>query len=82
MKKLLLLYFLLLTSNCIFPQQQKSEDSLAAIINKQAGDTSEVNALVLLAFRNFNFDSSIYYVQKGLVLARKLKYKKEKQIVF
>ena len=75
MKNLLLLLFLLLTSNCIYPQQQKFEDSLRAIINKQAGDTNEVNALALLANQQSNSDSTIRYVHQGLILSQKLKYR-------
>ncbi|MGB4840345.1 MAG: ATP-binding protein, partial [Saprospiraceae bacterium] len=75
MKNLFLILILLFASSNIYPQQQKFEDSLRAIINKKAGDISEVNALALLANQQSNPDSKIYYVQKGMVLAQKLEYK-------
>ena len=76
MKNLLFLFFLLFINNSAHPQQQKIEDSLIAIINKNTSDTNEVNALAYLANQHLSFDSAINYVQSGLMLAQKLKYKK------
>ena len=57
---------------------QKEMDSLLAIINKQHGDTAEVNALALFANQLSNPDSAFTYVQRGLDLSEKLNYKKGK----
>ena len=76
MKKLWFIILLLIISNSSISQQQSFEDRLRAIINKNAGDTTEVNALTYLADRTLSFDSTINYVKKALILARRLKYKK------
>ena len=64
----------MLTSASVW--SQKEMDSLLAIVNKQKGDTTEVNALTLLANQHTNPDSAFAYVQKGLMLSEKLNYKK------
>ena len=76
MKNLVFIIFLLFISTGSYSQQQRMEDSLRSIINKHAGDTNEVNALAYLANQHLSFDSTIKYVQRGLMLAQKLKYKK------
>jgi two-component system NtrC family sensor kinase len=76
MKNKIFIILILLSSNGIYAQQQNSEDSLRAIIDKQKGDTTEVNALAYLGNQQTQFDSGIIYAQQGLLLAQKLNYRK------
>ena len=66
----------MLAAGSVWSQQEM--DSLLAIINKQKGDTTEVNALALFAIKQTNPDSAFIYVQKGLELSERLNYKKGK----
>ena len=75
-KKILLVFHGLLTILSIAHGQEKVSDSLKAVIHLHAGDTSEVNAIVLLGRFETNGDSAIKYSREGLKLARKLDYKK------
>ena len=61
---------------------QNETDSLLAIIEKQKADSTEVNALALLANKLTNPDSAFTYLQKGLQLSEKLNYKKGKADCF
>ena len=74
MKNLSIIIFLLFISNSIHAQKQNIQDSLKAVINKDAGDTNEVNALIYLASQQSQFDSTIEYLERGFKLAQKLKY--------
>ena len=56
--------------------QQNGKDSLLMIINKHAGTTTEVDALVSLGRLYTRADSMFLYAEKGLSLARKINYKK------
>jgi hypothetical protein len=57
--------------------QQNGKDSLLMIINKHAGTTTEVDALVSLGHMyRARADSMFLYAEKGLSLARKINYKK------
>ena len=56
--------------------QQNGKDSLLMIINKHAGTTTEVDALVSLGRMYTRADSMFLYAEKGLSLARKINYKK------
>ena len=70
---------LLITLVPLFVYAQHNErDSLLALINKNNGDTSEVNALTHLASMQTNSDSAINYAKKGLVLAEKINFMKGK----
>ena len=75
-KNLSIIFFLLFISNSILAQKQNIQDSLKAIINKDAGDTNEVNGLIYLANQQSQFDSTIKYLERGFKLAQKLKYQK------
>jgi len=74
MKFFLVLIFLSLTFN--IKAQTDSVDSLRAILNKQKGDSTEVDAISHLGMLQTQFDSVIKYVQRGLLLAEEIKYKK------
>ena len=75
MKAFLSAFFLLLFSCCAFTQVP-NVDTLRQIANNQREDTSKVLALSTLAdYYGFNqFDSSIFYAQKTIDLARKINY--------
>ena len=75
-KRKFIIILLLLASVSVW--SQKERDSLLAIIDKQKRDTTEVNALAILANKHANADSAFTYVQKGLLLSEKLNYKKGK----
>ena len=66
----------MLTSRSVCPQNET--DSLLSIVDRQKGDTAEVNALAVLANQHASPDSAFKYVQKGLVLSEKLSYKNGK----
>jgi len=74
MKFFLVLIFLSLTFN--IKAQTDAVDSLRAIMNKQKGDSTEVDAISHLGMLQTQFDSVIKYVQRGLSLAEEIKYKK------
>jgi tetratricopeptide (TPR) repeat protein len=74
MKFFLVLIFSSLTFN--IKAQTDSVDSLRAILNKQKGDSTEVDAISHLGMLQTQFDSVIKYVQRGLLLAEEIKYKK------
>src|SRR6185369_2805877 len=74
MKFFLVLIFLSLTFN--IHAQKDSVDSLRAILNKQKGDWAEVDAISHLGMLQAQFDSVVKYVQRGLLLAEEIKYKK------
>ena len=76
MKNKIFIFLFFVISNCISAQSQNMEDSLRAIINQNKGDTTEVNAIVRLGNRLAQLDSVISFAEQGLLLARKLKYKK------
>ena len=59
-------------------QEQAAIDSLKHLLPISSKDTSRVLALVQLsnAYNSYRPDSSIYYAQQALVLARKIKYPK------
>jgi hypothetical protein len=74
MKFFLALIFLSLTGN--INAQTSADDSLRAILSKQKGDSTEVDAISHLAMQQTQFDSVVKYVQRGLLLAEEIKYKK------
>lgn len=55
--------------------QEKIKDSLNKVIAKHKGDTNEVNALVYLQLMQTQHDSTTY-ADQGLLLAKKLNYKR------
>ena len=69
------LIFLFLFIPLISPGQHKIKDSLNNVIAKHKGDTNEVNALVYLQVIQKRLDSTIY-AEQGLLLAKKLNYKR------
>ncbi len=73
--KIRLIFFLFILNTLIGYGQQSLADS-RAIINLNKQDTTEVNTLIYLANQQSQFDSAIYYIQKGLTLAQKIKYKR------
>jgi len=74
MKFFLALIFLSLTGN--INAQTSADDSLRAIISKQNGDSTEVDAISHLAMQQTQFDSVVKYIQRGLLVAGEIKYKK------
>ena len=76
MKNKIFIFLFLVIYNCIYAQSYNIEDSLRAVINQKKGDTTEVNAIVRLGNRLTQLDSVISLAEQGLLLARKLKYKK------
>src|ERR1044071_6540982 len=74
MKFFLVLIFICLTVN--IKAQTDPVDSLRAVLNKQKGDSTEVDAISRLGMLQTQFDSVIKYVQRGLLLAEEIKYKK------
>jgi signal transduction histidine kinase len=81
MKRILLFWLLSLLSFTQITAQNNyadslQQDSLRAIINQQKGDTAEVIALAYLGTQQTQFDSAIKYAQQGLLLAKKLNYRK------
>ena len=62
--------------NTIAAQNQPIADSLKTIINLQKQDTIQVNALVYLSRQQTQVDSAFKYVQQGLLLAKKINYRK------
>src|SRR5881394_1772508 len=76
LKTKILIIFFLLTIQVVYGQQ-KEIDSLKNIIEKQRGDTNEINALkkiVHLYFEQNQFDSENKYIDRQLALARSLNY--------
>ena len=76
MKSKILIVVFLISINSIYAQNSTTTDSLKSIINKQQNDTTEVNALSYLANQQASSDSGFEYAQQGLLLARKINYKK------
>ncbi len=74
MIKCLSFIIILLLIQTGIPAQAQNIDSLKQIIHQQKGDTSEVKALYSLAYKGQ--DSALPYIQRALVLAQKLKYKR------
>src|SRR5438477_1057081 len=70
-----LIIFLLIITN-IYAQNNTAIDSLKDIVNKQKNDTTEVNALSFLANQQASSNPGFEYAQRGLLLARKINYKK------
>jgi two-component system NtrC family sensor kinase len=70
-----LITFLLIVNN-IYAQNNATTDSLKHIVNKQQNDTTEVNALSYLASQQASSNPGFEYAQRGLLLARKINYKK------
>ena len=62
--------------NTIAAQNQSIADSLKTIINLQKQDTIQVNALVYLSRQQTQVDSAFKYVRQGLLLAKKINYRK------
>ena len=75
-EKSLFIVFTFLLAYSIGWGQRNLTDSLRAVINLQKGDTAEVNTLAYLANEQIQIDSVIKYAQQGLVLAKKLNYRK------
>ncbi len=72
---LIIVYFILFSF--VLSAQQSIKDSLLAIIDKHAGNSTEVDALVSLGrMYETQPDSMFLYGEKGLSLARKINYKK------
>ena len=72
---LIIVYFILFSF--VLSAQQNIKDSLLAIIDKHAGNSTEVDALVSLGrMYGTQPDSIFLYGEKGLSLARKINYKK------
>ena len=70
-----ILIFLFLFIPLISLGQQKIKDSLNNVIAKHKGDTNEVNALVYLQLIQTRFYTTIY-AEQGLLLAKKINYKR------
>ncbi len=77
MKRFTLLIILFIASTIGFAQN-KLTDSLKYLLSLSKEDTTRVLTIAELGlqFRNSNPDSSIYYGQKALVLARQLKFQR------
>ena len=82
MKKNIFIFIFLLNTSVVWAQQNNI-DSLRNIINLQRGDTTGVKTilnLVQISFINSekfvvsNIDSLVNYLQKALLLAKKIKY--------
>ena len=56
--------------------QKKTIDSLRQIINQNKNDEVHVNALANLGITDSNFTDAINYVKEGLLLSKKINYKK------
>jgi signal transduction histidine kinase len=69
--KIITIVAFLVHGELAFPQQGRS-DSLLAVINKQAQDKGEVNALAHIANDLHDFDSAFNYAERGLRLAQKI----------
>src|SRR5579862_3578532 len=70
------LIFFLITHGCIYAQQNNFEDSIRGIIRMHKEDTAEVNSLTNLSEEVENIDSAIMYAEQGLLLARRINYRK------
>src|SRR4030095_6295408 len=75
MKRKLFIYLFVLVIDHVKVQGQNI-DSLRNIINQHKEDINEVNALTSIGFQQIQFDSIIQYAQQGLVLAKKINYRK------
>lgn len=75
---LVLVFFILQLTSAA---QQSKEDSLRALISKEAGDSSQAIALVFLARENSYSDSSLQYLQSALSLSRNIGYKRGEALV-
>ena len=77
MKRFILLIILFIASTIGFAQN-KLTDSLKYLLSLSKEDTTRVLTIAELGlqFRNSNPDSSIYYGQKALALARQLKFQR------
>ncbi|MCD4833099.1 MAG: tetratricopeptide repeat protein [Bacteroidales bacterium] len=71
------------SNNDLFSQKSRT-DSLYIELQKAKEDTNKVNILIdfSLELQHSYPDSSIYYVEKGLSLAKKLNYKKREAYLF
>jgi two-component system, NtrC family, sensor kinase len=75
-KSVLIFFFTALCNSCL--AQNKLTDSLKQLLTVTTVDTSRVLVLTNLGlqYRNTNPDSSIYFTEKGLALARQIKFKR------
>ncbi len=73
--KIRVIFFLLILNAITAYGQQNLADS-RTILNLHKEDTTEVNALIYLGNNQTQIDSGIKYAQQGLVLAKKLNYRK------
>jgi tetratricopeptide (TPR) repeat protein len=76
MKKMWLIISILFSAGNVNSQHQNIDDSLMTVINKHPGDSNEVNSLCYIGSQQLQSDSAINYLQKGLILAQKVGYKK------
>ena len=78
MKKIILLFSVMLALQHIISAQTSKIDSLQAILKTAGEDTSKVNALNLLSYELLysNVDTTIYYANLAKDLAEKLDYSK------
>ena len=69
--------FLLLMATALFANAQESEkESLLSLINKNKGDTEEVNALTYLANQESEADLRAKYVNQALAIAERIDFQK------
>ena len=69
--------FLLLMATALSANAQESEkESLLSLINKNKGDTAEVNALTYLATQESEADSMVKYVNQALAIAERIDFQK------
>jgi signal transduction histidine kinase len=73
--KLIFCIFILLLSADLFAQQN-TKDSLLVIINRNSGDSNEVNAISSLTDESLPFDSMVNFARRGLAISERLNYKK------
>ncbi|MBD0377929.1 MAG: hypothetical protein ICV51_20165 [Flavisolibacter sp.] len=74
MKHARLILFFIMTASLVWGQDQL--DSVQAIVNRHAGDTTEVNALIILGSQQDQPDSIAKYARQAFKLSKELKYGK------
>jgi hypothetical protein len=76
MKKTIIIYFLLLTSNALFAQN-KTIDSLLFVLTKPISNIDKVQTLNLLSdsYKASNAKKMFFYGNQALLLAKKINFK-------
>lgn len=77
MKKTVAILFMFLIAFCSIAQNTTNKDSLISVLQFAKEDTSKIRLLIAIQkyYATKNFDSSLYYLTKAEVLAKKLKTK-------